>query len=366
MNREPARQQDQLHRHRRHVRPRRLAIEREQDAREHIRFQCAAARQDCLARAYHVRRIDVVADHLQREIRLHRRTDIERAAVIQRPAAVIGLDAAQIDADLVLQLQVRRLRQMMHQQHIFRRDRGIGLELEHPMAIVALTVEQRLGCAADRRFDGGPIVLFDADLVHRRHYTAARASANSAALWPDLTAPSMVAGRPVAVQSPARNRLDHWVFAGARLAACSGVAAKVARRSFTICHSGIGAVMLNAVATCFQTSAISASRSISTRRSAPLMVVEMRSGKEKIHSAVPPMTPSISGAPFGAGILKCALTMARKSSGALICGSNSLAAHDGTATTTVSPRDSGTVLSGNSSATALLSSSTMRRSRCPN
>src|SRR6185437_8942789 len=121
----------------------------------------------------------------------------------------------------------------------FRRDRGVGFEFEHPMAVVALTVEQRTGRAADRGFDRRPVVLFDADLVHRRYYTGRSASAKSAALWPDRTAPSIVAGRPVAVQSPARNRLGQAVFAGARLASCSGVAANVARRSFTICHSGI-------------------------------------------------------------------------------------------------------------------------------
>ena len=56
---------------------------------------------------------------------------------------------------------------------------------------------------------------------------------------PERSAPSMVAGRPVWVQSPAKNRLRQRVSAGGRLASCSGVAAKVARFSLTICHVGM-------------------------------------------------------------------------------------------------------------------------------
>ena len=51
----------------------------------------------------------------------------------------------------------------------------------------------------------------------------------------------MVAGKPVSVQSPARTRLRHAVAAPGRLASCAGVAAKVARRSRTICHGGSSA-----------------------------------------------------------------------------------------------------------------------------
>src|SRR5207245_2895357 len=52
-------------------------------------------------------------------------------------------------------------------------------------------------------------------------------STASAARLPERIAPSMVAGRPVAVQSPASARLCHRVAAPGRLAFCSGVAAKV-------------------------------------------------------------------------------------------------------------------------------------------
>ena len=53
----------------------------------------AAGRQDGLARAAHVRRVGVVADRLQREIRLDAGGEVERAVVEQRPAAMRALDA---------------------------------------------------------------------------------------------------------------------------------------------------------------------------------------------------------------------------------------------------------------------------------
>ncbi len=48
----------------------------------------------------------------------------------------------------------------------------------------------------------------------------------------------MVAGKPVSVQSPASTRLRQAVAAPGRFKSCAGVAAKVARRSRTICHGG--------------------------------------------------------------------------------------------------------------------------------
>src|ERR1700761_9642851 len=111
----------------------------------------------------------------------------------------------------------------------------------------------------------------------------------------------MVAGSPVWVQSPARNRLGHPVLAAGRLASYAGVAAKVARFSLTICQAGLGAVISSALATSAQMRVASVSRLSSTSASAPDTVTEMRSGNVKIHSAVPPITPSIAGLPAGAG-----------------------------------------------------------------
>src|SRR5580658_8927435 len=60
----------------------------------------------------------------------------------------------------------------------------------------------------------------------------------SAARLPERIAPSIVAGRPVSVQSPAKTRLRHFVAVLGRTASWAGVAANVARRSRTICQGG--------------------------------------------------------------------------------------------------------------------------------
>src|SRR5262249_52278914 len=65
-------------------------------------------------------------------------------------------------------------------------------------------------------------------------------SSTAAARLPERIAPSIVAGRPVAVQSPASARFLQRVAAGARAAFCAGVAANVARRSLMICPGGSG------------------------------------------------------------------------------------------------------------------------------
>ena len=109
--------------------------------------------QQRLARAAHVVGVDRIADHLQREIGLHRRADVEIAVAEQRPAAVRALDAAQIDRDLGFERGIDRLAEIMPQQHIFGRNGGVGFELEHPMAVGALAGEQRLRRRFDVRFE---------------------------------------------------------------------------------------------------------------------------------------------------------------------------------------------------------------------
>src|SRR5450755_1429042 len=74
----------------------------------------------------------------------------------------------------------------------------------------------------------------DCDLDHARRIASTRSAARS----PERTDPSMVAGNPVSVQSPARNRFLRAVEAPGRRAFCSGVASNVARRSRTICQGG--------------------------------------------------------------------------------------------------------------------------------
>ena len=118
--------------------------QRQHDAGEHVGALGAAAGEHRLARTPHMIRVDRIADHLQREISLHRRADVERAVAEQRPAAVVALDAAQIDRDLSFQLGIDRLAEIVPQQHIFGRNSGVGLELEHPVAVRTLLRQQRL------------------------------------------------------------------------------------------------------------------------------------------------------------------------------------------------------------------------------
>ena len=64
---------------------------------------------------------------------------------------MLSLNAAQIDGDFAFQFEVGLLAEIMHEQHVFGRNRGVGLELEDPMAVRLLQVEQRLGRARDAR-----------------------------------------------------------------------------------------------------------------------------------------------------------------------------------------------------------------------
>src|SRR4029453_2512673 len=99
----------------------------------------------------------------------------------------------------------------------------------------------------------------------------------------ERTALSIVAGKPVAVQSPARNRLSHFVSAGGGSAFCSGVAANVARRSRTICHGGNAGGRPDTFATSPQIVCARSVRGIVKYSPPSLMVTEIRPGSAKIH-----------------------------------------------------------------------------------
>ena len=155
MERKPFRQQHDLDRHHRHGAPRNKSEQSEHDAREHVRAFGAAAGAQRLARAAHVVGIDRVADHLEREIGLHGRADVEIAVAKQRPAAMRALDAAQIDGDLRFERGIDRLAEIVPQQHVFGRNGGVGLKLEHPMPVRPLAREQGIGRGGDRALERG-------------------------------------------------------------------------------------------------------------------------------------------------------------------------------------------------------------------
>ena len=97
-----------------------VAVQRQQEAREDVAPRRAAMGEDRFARAAHVRRVGIVADHLEREIGLDAGAHVERAGVEERPAAVIALDAPEIDGDQALELEIGLLAAKMPEQHIFR------------------------------------------------------------------------------------------------------------------------------------------------------------------------------------------------------------------------------------------------------
>ena len=182
VEREPARQEHDLDRHDRHAAPRHLAVEREQEAGEDVAARRAAARQDRLAGAAHVRRVDRLADHLQREIGLDAGAHVEGAVVEQRPAAVRALDAAEIGGDLAPRAPGRALAAEMAEEHVFGRDGGVGLELEAPMAVVARQRrEARRVAGVDPRIElrearllAKPALLGDGHSESLEHFPAER------------------------------------------------------------------------------------------------------------------------------------------------------------------------------------------------
>jgi len=101
---------------------------------------------DLCQQGYGIRRI---AHHLEGEIGLHAGAHVEIAFGEQRPAAMRPLDATQIDGDFLFERGIDRFAQIMPQQHVFGRDRRVGLELEHPMAVLTLLRQQRSGRAVD-------------------------------------------------------------------------------------------------------------------------------------------------------------------------------------------------------------------------
>ena len=140
----PARQIHDLDRDRGHRLPGNDAVQRQQHAREDVARAGAAVRQDRFPGRAHVRRVDGVADDLQRKVRLDAGADVERPVVEERPAAVRALRPAQIDADPRLERRVG-LAQVALEQDVLRGNGRVGLELEHPVAVPALFRKQRCG-----------------------------------------------------------------------------------------------------------------------------------------------------------------------------------------------------------------------------
>ena len=192
-----------------------------------------------------------------------------------------------------------------------------------------------------------------------------------AAARPERTALSMVAGKPVSVQSPARTRLRHLVRAGARRRSASGVWAKVARRSLTIRIGGRSSgSRSSATAVSAQNRSAISSLGRSASSAAALTVRLTTSPRRNSHWAAPPTRPrngrssDMPGARRGgAGRRMWPLTMGRLSAGASRPGSRVPATVGGRAITTCSPGSTATEPSAKSSRVARSASKSIARRR---
>jgi hypothetical protein len=66
---------------------------------------------------------------------------------------MFALYSAEIFGDLLLQIGVDRLAEIMAEQNILGRNGGVGLELEHPVTVGLLFLQQRVGRARDGSFE---------------------------------------------------------------------------------------------------------------------------------------------------------------------------------------------------------------------
>ena len=140
------------------------------------------------------------------------------------------------------------------------------------------------------------------------------ASTRSAARSPDRIDPSMVAGKPVSVQSPARNRFfasgyrarPQRVLLRRRCESRAALAHDLPRRQIGTSTDPRPCRYRRQIA------CASSSRGMSTSRSPLLMVTERRCGNANSHSiSAADDAESMAGSPRGGSKRKCALTMAR-------------------------------------------------------
>src|SRR3990172_5841113 len=125
MEREPTRQQHDLHWNERYAAPWHLFEQRQGDAREDVATRGTTMRKDRVARPDHVHLVGVRTHELQRIIRFYGTREIEVAAVVQRPAAVLGLPVTKVVSDFPFQHVVHFAHEVVH-QYVFRGNGTVG------------------------------------------------------------------------------------------------------------------------------------------------------------------------------------------------------------------------------------------------
>ena len=222
----------------------------------------------------------------------------------------------------------------MLQQHVFGRDGGVGLQLEHPVPVRLLAARAgRRGRAPPRRSScagSGASGVSVGTAGKPRAGSGAGETALRRRRMPDLIAPSIVAGKPVAVQSPASDEIARPERGRSR--------GPGRRRSCARGGGEGGAAFLHHPHRRHRARRAAARRARparrgrrfprprrSTRRLAALMVTETMPGLTKTHSAVPPISADEAGARrASASVRKCMLTIAWNASGATSPGSSAV------------------------------------------
>ena len=232
-------------------------------AREHIRSLRAAGRQNCLARAAHVRRVRIVADRLQREIRFDTRGNLERAIVKQRPAAMRRPECRANSGRFSPAAADRYDRENVPADTYSAGIVASASSSNTQCPSSCLPLRQRLRRGRDRVVeparDGSPAISGYASrptVARKVDAMASRQSASAAicscavraaicglsisfaAVTPDRTAPSIVPGSRVSVQSPASTKFARSVSAPGRRSSWATLATIVARRSLTTRNGG--------------------------------------------------------------------------------------------------------------------------------
>src|ERR1700693_364683 len=155
MEGKPCGQKHDLDRHHRNSAPGKYAVEREQNASEDVAICSATPGQNGFASAPQVIGVGRISDHLERKIRLNACAHVEIAIIKEGPAAMRALNATQIGSDLGFEPGVDCLSEIVAQQYVFGRDRGIGLEFKNPVSVHLLATEKHVCCPLDARFDLG-------------------------------------------------------------------------------------------------------------------------------------------------------------------------------------------------------------------
>ena len=218
---------------------------------------------------------------------LHARAHIKITFVIERPSAMRTLYPAQIAAIFCSRIASSR----------FRRDSGVTKHI--PTEWSRLLQAGRTQCPSSCRHSSSARVAVSTASQRLRRPRTFVSSTNddlnngltrSAARWPN-GALSIVAGKPMAVQSPAKNRLSQAVSANGRSAFCSGVAANVARDRDNMPRRQL-TESRPILATSRHMACANSSRGIETMRRAWLDCYRDSTGPAKIHWQVPLMTPT--------------------------------------------------------------------------